>query len=344
MKISQENSAMFRKNTQEIAAFFGLGELYLLPDNKNIPTLPDSFPSKTTLHKFAKKLGAELPTMKTVNGIVDFCNRTFEFTIPLTAEDLLTQPLGELRLISSYRRRPEARQWLSGTFFCYYYERDYTEDPEKGLLVLRGGILRLDPQEDHGIRKARLVLGFTSADLMKRADKEIFEDLKSKDLFAKYRAFRASVNKNEKSFYFFEGTVRDDASVITGELKKRIADSGGIEHKEERISLFIHGHAVSAHDHYQGGLALALRFVLEDKTFQAFRFGISSGFLEWTAPQLGALLMSGGMDALSVDYRADKTWYQFSLKNQSPPQGLPSDPEAQNAAAVVDTDSSFDEF
>ena len=123
MKISQENSAMFRKNTQEIAAFFGLGELYLLPDNKDIPTLPDSFPSKTTLHKFAKKEGAELPTMKTVNGIVDFCNRTFEFTIPLTAEDLLTRPLGELRLISSYRRQPAARQWLSGTFFCYYYER-----------------------------------------------------------------------------------------------------------------------------------------------------------------------------------------------------------------------------
>ena len=320
MKISQENSAMFRKNTQEIAAFFGLGELYLLPDNKDIPTLPDSFPSKTTLHKFAKKEGAELPTMKTVNGIVDFCNRTFEFTIPLTAEDLLTRPLGELRLISSYRRQPAARQWLSGTFFCYYYERDYTEDPEKGLLVLRGGIWRLDPQEDHGLRRARLILGFTGADLMKRAAGEIFDGAESEDHFAEYRAFRNSVREDEKSIYFFEGTVRDDASVITGALKKRMAGSGSIERREERISLFIHGHAVSAHDHYQGGLALALRFVLEDKTFQAFRFGISSNFLEWTAPQLSALLMPGGMDALSVDYRSDKTWYHFSLKNREAPQ------------------------
>lgn len=343
MKILQENSALFRENTQKIAAFFGLGELYLLQDSKKVPVLPDSFPSKTTLHKFAKKSGAELPTMKTVNGIVDFCNRTFEFTIPLTAKDLLTQPLGELRLISSYRRRPEARQWLSGTFFCYYYERDYAAEPETGPLVLRGGILRLDPQEDQGIRKARLVLGFTSAGLTKRAAAELFEGTASADLFTKYQTFRSSVREDEKSIYFFEGTVRDDASVITGELKKRIPNNVGTDQKEERVSLFIHGHAVSAHDHYQGGLALALRFVLEDKTFQAFRFGISPVFLEWTAPQLAALLIPRGVDALSVDYRADKTWYQFSLKQQFPQQAPPSEPEERDAEAV-DRDDPFSSF
>ena len=44
MKILQENSALFRENTQKIAAFFGLGELYLLQDSKKVPVLPDSFP------------------------------------------------------------------------------------------------------------------------------------------------------------------------------------------------------------------------------------------------------------------------------------------------------------
>lgn len=56
MKIPQEYSKMFRENTQKIAAFFGLGELYLLLDSLNSQIiLPDNFPSKTTLHKFAKK-------------------------------------------------------------------------------------------------------------------------------------------------------------------------------------------------------------------------------------------------------------------------------------------------
>lgn len=230
----------------------------------------------------------------------------------------MTHPLGELRLISAYQRQPDKRNWLSGTFFCYYYERDYTEDPTEGVPMLRGGILMLEKAEscgNRGIRKAHLILGLRSSALMKRASAEIFADTKSGELYTRYRAFRESVKEDEKSMYFFEGIFRDDANVITGDLKKRVSYASNAGSKEERVSLFIHGHADSAHEYYRGGLAVALRFILADQSFQTFRFGISANFLEWTAPQLRAMLIPNDTDSLTVNYQADKTWYHYSAKN-----------------------------
>ena len=316
MKKTLEHYDIFRENTRKIAEFFGVKELYLLHSSNSprIPDLPEGFPSQTTLHKFVKQEGATPPTAKTVAAIADFCNKTFEFTIPVTAEDLVSRPLGELRRSAAYRLRPENRQWLSGTFYCYYYERDYTEEPEEGLLVLRGALLKVEKESSQGLRSARLVVGFNSDDLMRQAAREIFGGEDGKQSYERYRVFRKQLSEEEKSLYFFEGTMRDDASVVTAELKKRIQTTQ-IGRKEERISLFIHGHPVSIHESYQGGLALALRFILEDKTFLSFRFGISAKPLNWSAPQLGAMLMPKGADSLSVEHRTDKIWYHFSIKN-----------------------------
>ncbi|MDY3281669.1 hypothetical protein [Dysosmobacter sp.] len=310
MKIPQENSRMFRENTQKIAAFFGLSELYLLQDSSRV-TLPDNFPSKTTLHKFVKKEGAELPTLKTVNSIADFCNKTFSFTIPLTAEDLLTRPLGELHPLSDCGRQPEDEKWLSGTLFCYYCKRDYTEDPKKGQAIIQGGLLHLAEKPQQGIRKAWLVMGFTDDGQMRQAAGEIFGTGAEDSFFPRYRRFRDRAAEPEKSIYFFEGTFRDSLTLITGELKKR---SAGPAARSECLSLFLHGHPFSHHKRYRGGLAMALRFVPEHQLLQSFRFGISAHPLDWTAPQLPAMLISGSEDTISVDYKADNIWFRYALK------------------------------